>query len=119
MLGVKLLNSCRAATTGQFIHRRIPLPEGDDAIPIVQCGKDFTKAPDAAFIQSFVRCAPLLPETFEPRRVQPTRAPTCFPIGINDFQQIAALGASDALGPVFAHGSAPDAAQLRYGWFQF
>jgi len=61
------------------------------------------------------------PEFLEPGCVQPRGASSGAgrPAGIDNLQQIAALRAADALGPLFAHSSARNTAQLRHACFQF
>ena len=121
MFGEKPLHSGGAPAGRQVVKRRVPFPQSDDLVPVVQGRKNFAKTPDAAFIQGIWRNAALQPELFELGRVEAARTHpgTRLPAGKNHFQQIATLRAADALGPVFAHGSARNATQLRDARFQF
>ena len=121
MFGEKPLHSSSAPAGRQVVERRVAFPQSYDLVPIVQGRQNFAKTPDAAFIEGIWRSAALQPELFERGRVEASRTHpgSCLPAGKNYFQQIATLRAADALGPVFAHGSARNATQLRDAQFQF
>src|SRR6476619_3367165 len=97
MLGVKLPNSCRGATTGQLVHRRVALAQSDDMIPVAQSRKDFAKTPHAACVQWVIRRAPLTPEFFQSCGIEAGRAHSSarLPARINHLQQVAALRATN------------------------
>ncbi len=85
--------------------------ESDDLLPVIEAREQFTKTPDAAFVDWKVGCTPLAPEKFKASGIL-SRSIARVPTGINDFQQIITSGATKILLSFCIQNAAANASEL-------
>src|ERR1700746_1245709 len=105
MLRKEMLHTCDARAPRQLVKRRVPFPESDDLLLIIEHGQQIAISPYAAHVYWARREAPLLPCRLQLRRVRLLLIPG----GIRDLEQVSTLTAAKVLARGIAEITAGDA----------
>ena len=112
MLGEEARHACDAGALREFIERSVAFAQSDDLVAIVERGEQFAEAPDSTEIDGGLGEATFPPDRFQSCWIEGD----FFPVGINNFEQVAAVRAAEILSGAIAEIAAGDAAKTKAGW---